>query len=46
MFNPVKWYKERRLNGMRPWWQIILLLPIGIVYWPAKAFTDWVETYL
>lgn len=38
----IKWKKEQGVK-FRPIWQIILLLPIGIIYWPAKAYTDWVE---
>jgi len=31
---------------LRPIWQIILLFPVALIYWPAKAFVDFVEEHI
>lgn len=38
----IKWRKEQGVK-FRPIWQMILMLPFMLVYWPAKAYIDWVE---
>jgi hypothetical protein len=41
----IKEYKRRKARGdtIRPIWQIIILLPLYILYIPAKAFVSWMD---
>lgn len=33
-------YKGRRL---RPIWQILVMLPLWLLYLPAKGYSDWMD---
>jgi hypothetical protein len=47
----IKFYKEiksRKANGekMRPIWQMIVLLPMYLLYLPARCYVDFMDTYV
>jgi hypothetical protein len=41
-------YKRRKARGdrVRPIWQILLYIPIALLYLPAKAFVDFCDDNL
>jgi len=38
-------YRRRKAQGdtIRPIWQIIILIPLYLIYLPARAFVDWMD---
>ena len=39
----IKRCKEQGLK-LRPIWQIIILIPLYLIYLPANAFVEWMDT--
>lgn len=37
------WWSERHRSHVRPLWQMIAVLPLFLVYWPARAYVDWMD---
>ena len=29
---------------MRPIWQVVILVPLWVIYLPARKFVDWMDT--
>jgi hypothetical protein len=45
MFTWYKDYKRRRARGdtLRPLWQIPLMVPLALLYFPARWYVDWMD---